>query len=178
MDATRRQERIRLLGAALPSDLGAAAPALAVSEGDGALSPEAEREALRLHTLLEVAFLAAAADGKLAEAEIHNLAANLQAWLNAEIEPAFLIEVFDDLAGQLIEQGFAARLAASAALLDPESRLVAYKLACVTALVDMEVHDDELGVLGKIADAFEIPEDAAQAIFDELDDTVSSIAHA
>jgi hypothetical protein len=102
----------------------------------------------------------------------------LQAWLNAEIEPAFLIEVFDDLAGQLIAQGFAARLAASAELLDPESRLVAYKLACVTALVDLEVHDDELGVLGKIADAFGIPEDAAQAIFDELDDTVSSIAQA
>lgn len=162
----------------MPTDLGTAAAALVVSERDGELTAEAEAEALRLHTLLEVAFLAAAADGKLAEAEIHNLAANLQAWLNAEIEPAFLVEIFDDLAGQLIAEGFAARLAAAAALLDLDSRLVAYKLACVTALVDLEVHDDELGVLGKIADAFGIPEDAAQAIFDELDDTVSSLAGA
>jgi hypothetical protein len=177
MDANRRQERIRLLGAALPSDLGSGASALAQSEhGEATLSPEAEREAMRLHTLLEVAFLAAAADGKLDDAEIHNLAANLEAWLNAEIEPGFLVELFDDLAGHLVEEGFPARLAHAAATLDEGSRHVAYKLACVTALVDLEVHDDELGVLGKIADAFGIPEAQAQAIFDELDETVGSIA--
>lgn len=178
MDANRRQERIRLLGAALPSDLGAGASALATAERDGTttLSAEAEQEARRLHTLLEVAFLAAAADGKLDDAEIHNLSANLQAWLNADIEPAFLVELFDDLAGHLAEQGFAARLAAAAELLDPASRDVAFKLACVTAMVDLEVHDDELGVLGKIADAFEIPEAAAQAIYDQLDETVGTLA--
>lgn len=138
---------------------------------------KATQEAQRLHALLEVAFLAAAADGKLDDAEIHNLAANLQAWLDTPLEPGFLLEVFEDLANHLAAEGFAARLTAAAAELpDDDSRRVAFKLACVTALVDMEVHDAELGILGKIADAFGISEAEAQATFDELDDTVSSIA--
>lgn len=179
MDATRRQERIRILGEALPPDLGAAALALVESESDDDeidLDEVQQAEALRLHTLLEVAFLAAAADGELAEAEIHNLAANLQAWMQAEIEPAFLFELFDDMATQLAREGFAHRITVAAELLDDESRVIAYKLACVTALVDLEIHDDELGVLGKIADAFGIPEAEAQATLDQLEDAVAAIA--
>ena len=51
-----------------------------------------------------------------------------------------------------------------------------YKVACVTALADHVVHDDELAFLGGIADAFGIPATEAQAMFDELDDAVSSLA--
>lgn len=161
MDETRRQERIKALGDCLPAELRA------TSEAD------------RLHALLEVAFLTAVADGKLDEAEIHNLAANLQSWLDTPLAPGFLVGLFDDLAGHLAGEGFAARLTAAAgALPDDESRRIAFKLACVTALVDMEVHDDELGILGKIADALSIPEAEAQATFDELDDMVSSLAGA
>lgn len=137
----------------------------------------AAQEAQRLHALLEVAFLAAAADGKLDDAEIHNLAANVQSWLDTPLQADALLVMFEDLANHLAAEGFAARIAAAAAELpDDDSRRVAFKLACVTALVDMEVHDAELGILGRIADAFGIPEAEAQATFDELDDAVSSIA--
>jgi len=161
MDETRRQERSRILGAALPSDLGGSDP-----------------DAARLHTMLEVAFLAAAADGELADAEIEHLVGNLQAWLEAELEPKFLVDLFDHLASQLAAEGAAARLAAAAAALDPDARRLAYKLACVTVLCDLEVHDDELGFLGTIATAFGMTSEEAQAIFDELDDAVGSLAGA
>lgn len=152
-------DRASILGAALAPDLD-----------------EADLEAARLHTLLEVAFLVAAADGELSEPEIQHLSGNLQSWLGAELAPAFLIELFEHLAKQLAMDGATARLAAAAAALDDESRRVAYKLACVTALCDLEVHDDELGFLGQIAGAFGIPLEEAQSTFDELDELVTSVA--
>jgi hypothetical protein len=173
MDDTRRQERSRVLGETLPDDLGAGAAALQEHAGTG--DPGSDPEAARLHTLLEVAYLAATADGELADAEIHHLAANLQAWLQAELEPSFLVGLFEHLARQLAVDGFDARLAAAAASLDAESRRTAYRLACVTALCDLDVHDDELSFLGTIAHAFTIPQEEAQAIFDELDEAVTAL---
>ncbi len=155
MNATLAERR-KVLGDALPDDLAT--------------------EAARLKTLVEVAFIAAAADGKLGDDEIRNLTANLMAWLHADLDDEFFVELFAELAGLLAEHGVAARLANAAALLDAESRRAAYTLACVTALCDLDVHDDELLVLGKIADAFEIPEAEAQATFDELEDTVAALA--
>ncbi len=137
---------------------------------------EVDLESARLHTLLEVACLAAAADGELAEAEIHTLVGNLQAWLGEELDSEFVVKLFAHLAEQRGREGTGARLVAAAASLDAESRRIAYKLACITTLCDHEVHDDELGFLGTIADAFEIPEAEAQATFDELDDAVSALA--
>ena len=131
--------------------------------------------AARLHALLETAYLAASADGTLADDEIQLLVANLQAWLGEALEPAFLVKLFEHLGQQLAHDGFAGRLAAVAARLDPDSRLVAYKLACVTALCDHDVHDEELRFLGGIADAFAIPATEAQAIFDQLDEAITSL---
>ncbi|MBE7454383.1 MAG: hypothetical protein HS111_37680 [Kofleriaceae bacterium] len=153
---TTIETRRRALGERLPDDLAV--------------------EAARLHTLLEVAFLTAAADGHLADDEIRNLTANLQAWLHADLDDDFFVETFANLAQLLAQQGAAARLAHAAALLDDESRRVAYTLACVTALCDLEVHDAELAFLGTIADAFAIPEAEAQAMFDELEDMVDALA--
>ncbi|MCA9677132.1 MAG: tellurite resistance TerB family protein [Myxococcales bacterium] len=169
MDDTTRSERSRILGATLPDDLGAAAPALQRDD-------QADPEAAQLHTMLEVAYLAAAADGELADAEIHHLAANLSAWLQAELDQAFLIKLFEHLGAQLAAEGATARLTAAAASLDAEARRTAYKLACVTALCDLEVHDDELGFLSQIAAAFEIPMEEAQATFDELDEAVTGLS--
>jgi len=157
MDPTQLQERRRILGTTLP--------------------PKLADDTVRLHTLVEVAFLAAAADGELADAEIDLLVANLEAWLGGELAPGVLVGLFDHLTTQLANEGAPARLAAAAANLDGEGRRVAYKLACITSLCDLEVHDDELGFLGTIADAFEIPSDEAQATFDQLDDVVSAMAN-
>lgn len=170
MEATRRQERSHALGLTLPSDLGAGAGALGPAK-DTPTDPEAAR----LYALLEVAYLAASADDKLTDQEIDHLVSNLQAWLGATLEPAFLVQLFEHLGQQLATEGFQARLATAAAILDPAWRRVAYKLACVTALCDHDVHDDELTFLGGISDAFEIPADEAQAIFDALDETITSL---
>ena len=154
--SSRREEAHRILG-----DV--------VHEGGG------DAESARLHTLREGAFRAAAADGELADAEINTLVGNLQAWLGEELESSFLVKLFDHLSEQRAREGSAARLAAAAASLDADSRRVAYKLACITSLSDDHVHDDELGFLGTIATAFDIPEAEAQATFDELDDIVTAL---
>ena len=129
-----------------------------------------------LHAMLETAFLAAACDGELAEVEIDHLVANLQSWLSTEIQAAVLVDLFEHLADKLSNEGPGARLADAATRLTPDARRTAYRLACVTALCDLEVKDEELDFLGTIADAFAIPSDEAQATFDELDDAVSALA--
>ena len=170
MDDSRRQERSTALGKTLPTDLNAGAAALKKAP-DAPTDPHA----VRLHALLEVAYLAASADDKLAEQEIDHLVANVQAWLGGQLEPAMLVQLFEHLAQQLASDGFQGRLAACAKVLDGDWRRVAYKLACVTALADHEVHDDELKFLGGIADAFGIPADEAQQIFDALDEAVTAL---
>jgi hypothetical protein len=166
MDQTQRQERSLALGRTLPPDLSAGATALKDTPSDP--------EAARLHALLEVAYLAASADDKVTEHEIELLVLNLHTWLNAKLEPAFLVELFEHLGRQLATEGFQARLAAAGTVLDPESKRIAYRLACVTALCDHDVHEDELKFLGGIADAFKIPVDEAQAIFDALDEAITA----
>ena len=150
----------------MPADLGSGAGALKDTPSDP--------DAARLHALLEVCYLAASADDVLTDQEIDHLVANLQSWLQAKLEPAFLVQLFEQLARQLAADGFQGRLKAAAAILDHDSRRIAYKLACVTALCDHDVHDDELKFLGGIADAFGIPAAEAQAIFDALDEAITA----
>ena len=150
-------ERSRILGATLPPDLGST-------------------DEKTLHAMLEVAFLAAASDGELAEVEIDHLVANLQTWLKTDLAAGTLVDLFEHLGDKLAADGATARLAAAAGNLDPDARRVAYRLACVTAMCDLDVRDEELDFLGTIADALEIPSDEAQATFDELDEAVAAIA--
>lgn len=157
MNEARSQARSKALASALPSDL--------------ASDPHSER----LHALLEVAYLTASADDQLHEKEIEHLVANLQTWLQATLEPAFLHDLFSHLGQKLATEGYQARLKAVAKVLDASTRRLAYKLACVTALCDYEVHDDELKILGGIADAFGIAPSDAQATFDELDAMITSL---
>jgi hypothetical protein len=170
MNEAQRQERVRALQPSLPSDLASGASALKRHE------EATDKQAARLHATLEVAYLAASADDKLDDAEIEVLVANLTSWFGNELDSAFLVEMFDHLAQQLAAEGFQARLKACAAELDEEARRVAYKFACVTALADHVVHDDELAILGGIADAFGIPAADAQKMFDELDEAVGALA--
>ena len=167
MEDTQRQVRSRTLGKTLPAGLGAGANVVDNTSDDP--------QAATLLALLEVAYLAASADDKLTDQEIDHLVANLQSWLDAKLEPAFLVQMFEHLAQQLATDGFQGRLKATAAILDPEARRVAYKLACVTALCDHDVADDELKFLGGIADAFGIPAAEAQGIFDSLDEALTAV---
>lgn len=160
-------KRTHALVSTLPAELAASAAALKSA-------PESPA-AVRLRALLEVAYLAASADGELGDDEIELLVANLHSWLGEALAPAFLVELFESLGQQLAKDGYQARLDAVAKLLDAETRLVAYRLACVTALIDHDVHDGELRYLEGIVDAFGIPNDEAQAIFDALDEAITSM---
>ncbi len=170
MNEAQRQDRARALQPSLPSDIAAGASALKRHE------EATDKQAARLHAMLEVAYLAASADDTLDDAEIEVLVANLTAWFGGELDSAFLVSMFEDLGQKLAAEGFQARLKACAAELDEEARRDAYKFACVTALADHVVHDDELAFLGGIADAFGISADDAQKMFDELDEAVASLA--
>lgn len=170
MADANRQQRSRALGSTLPSDLSSGAIALKQTPD----SPS-DPDAVRLHALLEVAYLAASADGELSDDEINLLVANLHSWLGESLPAPFLVELFDHLGSQLAKEGYQGRLEAVAKLLDPASRLVAYRLACVTALIDHDVHDDELRFLEGIVDTFGIPNADAQAIFDQLDEAITSL---
>ena len=176
MSGLERIQRIRAMKRGLPEDVRAAAPVLrrkVEAEAAGtapALSEREQQELLRLLAMLEVAYLAAAADGELGEGELLNLAGNLAAWLGGEIEGETIAAVLDSFDAALEDQGFEGRLAALAELLDPDSRRVAYSLSSAIVACDAEVKQEELGILGDIAGAFEIPEAEAQARFDEIFD--------
>jgi len=169
IEPAQQQERSRALGSTLPTGLGTGASALKVSE------TSTDPEAARLHALLEIAYLAASADDKLTDEEIQLLVTNLQSWLGEELDSKFLLTLFGHLGARLAAEGYQARVDAVAAQLDPDSRLVAYRLACVTALIDHEVHDEELRFLEGLVHAFGIPNAEAQTIFDSLDEALSSI---
>lgn len=155
---TMQHERSRALGGTLPKNVAA--------------DPDAQR----LHALLELAYLAASVDGKLADDEIELLVANLQAWLGEQLETRLLIELFDHFGERLATEGLQGRVDAIAAILDAESRRIAYKLACVTALCDQELHEEELRFLEGVVHAFGIPNDEAQTVFDELDEAISTLS--
>lgn len=173
MSGTDRLARLRAIKT---PDIGRGGPALhrklEAEEEDRApdLNEADQREVTRLISMLEVAFLAAAADGELGEGEMMNIVGNMSHWLGGELPDELIHATLDTFAQALEEQGFEARLAELARHLDADSRRVAYNLGAAVAICDQEVREEELGVLGDIASAFEIPEDEAQARFNEIFD--------
>lgn len=140
---------------------------------------EAERAALdRLYAMLEVAFLAAAADGEINDAEADNLGSTLSGWLGTSLSEAAVERLIERFIVALEAEGRDRRLAAIAAVLDAEARRTAYTLACLVALCDLELHDHELDVLGVIATGLELDQDEAQARFDEVQDHVEAVVAA
>ncbi len=159
----------------LPGDLGAAAPLF----GREAELDDTELVALaRMNAMLEVAFLAAAADGEINDAEADNLGATLSQWLGTELSEEVVEDIIDRFIAALAAEGRDQRLAAIASVLDPDARRTAYTLACLVALCDLELHDDELDVLGAIATGLGLSQDEAQVRFDEIHDHVNAVVAA
>lgn len=168
-DTTRHQIGAKV---GLPAALGAGAALLGHADD---LSPAQAGELARLSAMLEVAFLAAAADGEINDAEADNLGATLGGWLGTELSEDAVESLIDGFITRLEAEGRDARLAAVAAVLDPASRRAAYTLACVVVLCDLELHDHELDVLGAIATGLELEQDEAQARFEEVQDHVETV---
>jgi hypothetical protein len=158
--------------AGLPANFGAAAALLG---HDAELGPEQAAELARFHAMLEVAFLAAAADGEINDAEAEHLGATLGGWLGTELSEDAVERVIERFIAAHAAEGRDARLHAIAALLGGDDRRTAYTLACLVVLCDLELHDHELDVLGVIATGLELSQDEAQARFEQIQDHVERV---
>lgn len=147
--------------------------AKAPSPGDMTAAEEAALT--RVIALLETGFLAIAADGVVDEAELRNLGGNFAEWLGQNVPVDALVEVVEGFARALHDQGFGGRLAYLAGALDEPGRLDAFHFAAMLAACDGEVNAQELGVLGEIAEAFEIPEEVATADFRQIYEQVMNL---
>lgn len=132
------------------------------------VSPEEEAALLRLLAILETGFLATVADGIIEDAEFDNLGENFAVWLEQDISSEDLREVLDGFLAHLKEDGLEERLAYLAQALDADSRRVAFTFASMLSACDGDVAEEELGMLGRIAEVFGLPRREAQQRFREI----------
>ena len=168
-DSTRHQLSARV---GLPGAIGAAAALLG---HEAELGPDQLAEVTRLYAMLEVAFLAAAADGEINDAEADNLGATLGGWLGTELSEDVVEHVIARFINAHAAEGRDARLAAIAAELGPADRRTAYALAFLVVLCDLELHEHELAVLGVIATGLAVSQDEAQATFEQIQDHIETV---
>ena len=166
-DSTRHQLGSDLL----PAGFGASAALI----GHDDLDPPQAAAVARLNAMLEVAFLAAAADGEINDAEADNLGAALAGWLGTDLSEDAVEHVIERLIAAHHAEGRDARLAAAARVLGDDDRRVAYTLACLVVQCDLELHDHELEVLGRIADGLAIAQEEAQARFEQVQDHIETV---
>ena len=132
------------------------------------MSAEEEKALLRLLAILETGFLATMVDGIIEPAEFDNLGANFAVWLEQDLSGEDLHEILQGFLKHLKEDGLNERLRYLTHTLDKPSRRVAFDFAAMLSACDGEVAEEELGMLGTIAKAFDIPEKEAQQRFDEI----------
>ncbi|HVV87505.1 MAG TPA: tellurite resistance TerB family protein [Kofleriaceae bacterium] len=168
-DSTRHQIGAKV---GLPAAIGDAANLLG---HDDELGPDQQAALARLTAMLEVAFLAAAADGEINDAEADNLGATLATWLGTELSEETVEHVIARFMSAYEADGRDARLATAARVLDDDARRTAYTLACLVVLCDLELHDRELDVLGVIATGLELSQEEAQARFEQVQDHIETV---
>jgi uncharacterized membrane protein YebE (DUF533 family) len=168
-DSTRHQ-----LSAQVGID-GAMRGAAALLGHDAELGPAQSAELARLYNMLEVAFLAAAADGEINDAEADHIGGTLAGWLGTELSEDVVEGVIARFIASHTAEGTGERLVAIAAQLGPDDRRAAYTLACLVVLCDLELHDHELDILGVLASGLELTQEEAQARFEEVQDQVEAV---
>lgn len=134
------------------------------------LDPRDQRALDGAMATIEAGYLAVAADGEVTERELDALLGNLRVLLGEGLTRGELAHVIDELEASLDGDGLDARVSAVCRALAPEERRRAFSLACVVSLCDGESEDDELDVLGRLAEALGFSEDDANATFNELAD--------
>ncbi len=136
------------------------------------LEPAARRELARAMATLEAGYLALAADGEVSGAELDALLDSVDVVLGGALSRDALASVVDELEAALDADGLDARLAGLSLALRGEDRRRAFALASVLSLCDGETEDEELDVLGRLADALGLSEEQANQTFNELADRV------
>jgi tellurite resistance protein len=118
--------------------------------------------------VLEVLFLAAAADGRVTPEERDHLARVVRdltaGGLSDDALGALLVRCFDGLE----REGFHGRIVRAARTLDADQRGLAFALAAAVALGDGALVQDERAVLEDLARTFALPEEDARRILDAV----------
>ncbi len=132
-----------------------------------------QREDALYGSLLEAAFLMAAADGELTREEVGELADLIARMTNQAVSPGELADSIGDYAKQLEEVGRSAMIAALAAsCTDPSDRRKVLHFAILVALCDRELAPSELFVLHSLGRAFGLGTDqvngSVRTLRDEL----------
>jgi uncharacterized tellurite resistance protein B-like protein len=157
--------------------LASAKAAVAVSSSPIPSTSNADEVAFGRHALatFDAAFLMAAADGVLSDAELDELAELLAELTDHNATDDDLGRLLDTFANALEQLGMDERLASLAEALDtPDSRRIAFVVACGLSFLDGNVHEAEEALFAKLADALAIPQDEATQLLDEIERTISA----
>lgn len=133
---------------------------------EGALSPADARHAL------EIACLAVASDGKLADEEqaaLHVLSSELGALTASELDA--LIAASLSLATR--DERLARLHAAAGALSSTRARYLAYRLSVVTALADLASADEEFEFDLDVQDALQLSADDADRLTGDVNEALA-----
>jgi hypothetical protein len=123
--------------------------------------------------MLEVAYLAIAADGKLMEEELDAFVEAMLLLYGPEASPEQVQKVVDHLIQQF-EQGDDEALLGSLAaeLTRPEARDLAYKLAYAMAMSDLDTDDNEFHFDLRLRKALGIDDQQAEVLVDQVIDAI------
>ena len=131
-----------------------------------AQNPSAESAAV-----IEVAFLMAAADGVISDAEFDQLTATIEHVTARNISPAGVRLIIKHMTDTLTLDGWEGRLVAAAQnVWNPLARRNAYRFAAGVSFIDGSVQEEEARLFALLAEAFEIPLDEASALLMEVRD--------
>ena len=143
---------------------------------EGASLTAAEREqAEELDATIECMFLMAAVDGQVADDEIAQLAASLQAVLDTKggRTRVDIDSALTSLSSVLERDGWTARLDAVASRLKTEeARTFAFRLAAAVAFVDDHVAHAEAAAIDALSHALGLTSDTSQQILHEVQETL------
>lgn len=128
-----------------------------------------------LSVLVEAAFLVAAADGVVSEAEKNTLAETISYTLGGELPPGELGAMIDAFAEVLASDGRAQRLTVMArSLPDAPARREALAFAALIALCDRELVSAEREVLDLLGASFGLDQDAVRDVINAVADGLAS----
>ena len=134
----------------------------------GSAADDRERAAI-----LECAFLMAAADGDLGEAERLGLVEAVFVLSRGQMPEEHIAAALDAFVQVLAQDGWEARIATVADhLRNPGTRRNAFRLAACVSFIDGEVQEPEERLFGMLAEAFGIGADEATAILAEMRDAM------
>jgi hypothetical protein len=146
--------------------------ALAFSRSRHEKLADAERaKADEFEAILEAMFLMAAVDGQIADDEVGQLAASVQAIVDTTGGKLKLdlVPAMEELGTRLARDGWKGRLDTLARRLrSEESRTFAFRLAAAVAFVDDNVVHAEAAAIDALAGALGIPADDSQRILGEV----------